>query len=497
MEKNILEKVTPESVGIRSKDIAAVMEVFQRKRYAMHSVIIARHGKICFEEYWKPYHAQSLHRLYSSSKSFVSLAIGFLYDEGRLELDDKVITYFPEYEDRTDEYLKQQTIREMLKMSTASVDANWLALGVKKRVEFYFIREQNRPSGTIYTYDSTGTYILSLIVERITGKNFLEYLREKLFDKIGVSDEIDSVKTPEGYLWADSGIRCTARDFYRVAQFACNLGKWGDEQLLSREYMEAATKKQVFTAREGMVLSNGYGYGYQFWITEQEGFAFRGMGSQFAICLPKKDFVFICTADTEFDPSCAEIIFETVFDKLINHISEKGVEEDVQETDRLKALCSNLEIPCAQGEKTTALQRQLFSGIYDLKPNAMNISWFQLQFGEDEGCFIYEKGNKVRKFMFGIGKNVFQEFPEDAMPNENGAECEPGHTHRCGVSGAWVEDQKFYMRIHIVDKKYLGNLHFIIGFKDDCAGIQMISNAEFFLVDYNGFAGGVRRRNEN
>jgi hypothetical protein len=221
------------------------------------------------------------------------------------------------------------------------------------------------------------------------------------------------------------------------------------------------------------------------------------MGSQFAICLPKKDFVFICTADTEFDQACGEIIFDNVFEKIVNHMSETSIEEDAKEVENLKTLCTDLEIPCAQGEKTTALQKQLFSGRYDLKPNDMNISWIQLEFGEDEGCFIYEKDDQLHKLMFGMGKNVFQEFPEDAMPNDNGAECEPGHTHRCGVSGAWVEDQKFYIRIHIVDQKYLGNLHYIIGFKDDCVGIQMISNAEFFLMDYNGFAGGERRKNEN
>jgi len=95
--------------------------------------------------------------------------VGFLADEGKICLEDTVLKYFPEYRELAPEYLREQTICDMLKMSTASVDGHWMGLGIQERISYYFTRHQNRPSGTLYNYDSTGSYILGVIVEKITG----------------------------------------------------------------------------------------------------------------------------------------------------------------------------------------------------------------------------------------------------------------------------------------------------------------------------------------
>jgi len=489
----MLKIIAPEKAGVASEKILEMLEVFQKKNYAMHSLIMSHRGKVFFEEYWEPYHHESLHRIYSASKSFVSLAVGFLVDEGRICLEDPVLKYFSQYREQAPEYLREQTICDMLKMSTASVDGHWMGLGIQERIPYYFTRPQNRPSGTIYNYDSTGSYILGVIVEKITGKSFIDYLKEKLFRKIGVSEDICCLKTPEGYSWGDSGIRCRAEDFWRVAQFACNMGSWNGEQLLSRNYMEMATSAQVFNGNSGYCNQNNYGYGYQFWKLE-EGFSFNGMGNQYAICIPEKEFVFVCTADNQFNPSSGEIIFDTVFEKIVKNMAEDIVEGNPKTQVELQKYCQKLCLPYVHGMQKTTFQKNVNGVVYVLDENPMKISEIMLSFDDVErGKLIFINQDGCQELTFGMGQNVYGFFPKQDMPNEVGNQVEKGYRHKYAASAAWVEERKLFIKVQIIDK-YLGNLNITIGFKGECMGMQMIANAEYFLQEFHGFASGRRQK---
>lgn len=491
----MFEKITPEQAGIKSENILKMLKVFERKNYSMHSIIMAHNGKVFFEQYWAPYNEKSLNRLYSAGKSYVSLAIGFLYDEGKIDLDEKIITYFPEYAEKTPDYIKEQTVRDMLKMSTSSVDVHWLELGIKNRSEFYFSREQNRPSGTIYSYDSTGTYILGVLIEKLSGKNFIDYLKEKLFKRIGVSEDVCCLKTPDGHLWADSGVRSTSMDFLRVAQFATNMGEWNGEQLLSREYMQMATSKQVFNANPGYGAHKAYGYGYQFWMTQDGGFSFNGMANQYAICIPDKNFVFICTADNQYNPFSAEVIFDNVFEKIADNLNENPLPDNPKAYSELQDACRDLKLAHVIGKEKSDFQGFIDGEVYQLKENEMKIENFKLEFFDNnEGVFEFTDDEGIHRLPFGIGKNVFCKFPMNAMPDEVGGEVKDGYSHECAVSAAWVEEQKFFIKAQIIDK-YLANLCITIGFKGEEAGMQMLANSEFVIQKYHGFAGGKKRSN--
>lgn len=95
----------------------------------------------------------------------------------------------------------------------------------------------------------------------------MEYLWEKLFRKIGVSEEAYCLKCPGGHSWGDSAILCRAMDFFLTARFTLNGGSWNGEQLLNERFVKAATSKQVDNILLGSVPVKSFGYGYQFWIT--------------------------------------------------------------------------------------------------------------------------------------------------------------------------------------------------------------------------------------
>ena len=115
-----MEYCSPEKAGVSSRAVRGYLEELEKNRLATHDVILVRGNEIFFENYWRPFQSDFLHRMYSVSKSFVSIAIGFLEQEGRISLDDKISKYFPkEMEGQTDENMRNQTIRHMLMMSTA------------------------------------------------------------------------------------------------------------------------------------------------------------------------------------------------------------------------------------------------------------------------------------------------------------------------------------------------------------------------------------------
>ena len=259
----MFERITPEQAGISSKNILRFLKVLDSYGFSTHDVIMARGDKIFCESYYKPFNKDFKHRLYSASKSFVGVAVGLAVDDGLLSLDDKFIKFFPEAENENiNDYLRETTVRDLLTMSTSmQKGVDWFSRRPNDRVPIYFMKPADKMPGTVYEYDSSGTYMLGVIVERLTGKPFLKYMQEKFLDDIGFSKDAYCIQSPGGYSFSDSGVVCTARDFLLFARFVMNKGEWNGKQYMSREYLEAATSRQVDN-QNGFYVGGFHGYGY-------------------------------------------------------------------------------------------------------------------------------------------------------------------------------------------------------------------------------------------
>ena len=485
---------TPEKHGINSSDIQAYIKVLEDANLSMHDIIIARHGEIVFETYWKPFHKDFAHRLYSVTKSFVALAVGFAEQDGLLDLDDPIIKYFPdELKNQTDENMRNQTVRHMLMMSTAKQECYWFADKPADRVQYYFDnpRTESRPSGTIYQYDSSGSFVLGALVERLTGKEFVEYLREKLFDKIGVSDNVSCLKCPGGHAWSDSALICPPQDLLKVAMFCMNKGKWNGEQILNEEFVTAATSKQ--TDNNPMAIGNhcNQGYGYLIWRCFDNSFFFNGMGCQFAICVPDKDLIFVCNADNQGNDEAKRIIINNFFDLISRRASDAPLPENEAEHKALTNYADTLELYSVKGEKSSEFKEKINGATFVMDKNPMGISKIKVCFDGDKGtlCYTNEQGDK--ELLFGMCYNEFSKFPQegyaDIVATQKG-----NRLYDCATSAAWVTDYQLRIRVQIIDT-YFGNLGITLGFGEDGKlGVHMVKSAEDFLSEYTGFATGKR-----
>ena len=92
----IFKTITPEQAGISSRYVEKFLKKLDGSGLATHAVLLMRGSDIFCEAYWAPFHKDFLHRMYSVTKSYVSLAIGCLEEEGAINLDDR-ISYFLEY----------------------------------------------------------------------------------------------------------------------------------------------------------------------------------------------------------------------------------------------------------------------------------------------------------------------------------------------------------------------------------------------------------------
>ena len=496
----MFNKITPEQAGISSRNILDFLRTLDQYGFSTHDVIMARGNDIFFECYYKPFDKDFKHRLYSSSKSFVAIAIGLAIDDGLLSLDDKFIKFFPEAQNENlDDYLAQTTIRDMLTMSTSMQrGVDWFGRRPDDRVPIYFMKKSDKIPGTIYEYDSSGSYMLGVIVERLTGKPFLKYMQEKFLDDIGFSKDAYCIQSPGGYSFADSGVVCTARDFLAVARFTMNKGEWNGKQYMSREFLEDATSRLVDN-QNGFYQGgfHGYGYGYQIWKTPRDGFLFTGMGGQYAICDPKTDTIIIMNSDNQFNPYSETVTFHEIYKNIFPAIGEP-LAEDKEAQKELEDYVGGLELMSLKDDSLGfgAFAEKVNGVTYRFDRSQTEIEYMRLDFQGDKGTITYltPRGEKV--LPFGMGYNIFGLFPEKGYPNMIATKCEPGHQYQCAASATWVEEQKLKIKVQIIDN-YFGNATFILSFKDDKVTMWITKNAEAFMYEYNVFATGTADRLDN
>ena len=287
---------TPESQGVSSRAILSWIEACEEtaatngfRHGFLHGFVIVRHGKVVAEGSWRPHDTlNEPHMLYSHSKSFTSTAVGFLVDDGRLDLDERVVDLLPESLPGTlSDNLRQLRVRDLLTMNMGAdrTDAerddtagDW----VKAILANGF---QHAP-GTRFKYDSAATHLLAAIVERRSGKRLMDFLRERLFVPLGMASPW-STTSPTGIACGGWGMNMTTRDIAVFGQFLLQKGVWKGQRLLSEDWISLATSKQT-RSKEIVVgaktIGSGddwaQGYGFQFWRGQHGAFRADGASGQ-------------------------------------------------------------------------------------------------------------------------------------------------------------------------------------------------------------------------
>lgn len=194
-----LPRSTPEEQGIPSAVVAHLLDTLIGAPGAnIHSVMILRHGKVIAEVYPEPWKAEYRHTMYSCSKTFVSVAVGLAVDEHKLRVTDRVVTFFPEYKlELMSPELASMTVRDLLIMASGIAPDEHLRAECSDWTRAFLSKPVKTP-GRIFKYDSLCTYLLSAILQRVTGMKTLDYLKAHLFRYMNIT-EVGWEESPEGY----------------------------------------------------------------------------------------------------------------------------------------------------------------------------------------------------------------------------------------------------------------------------------------------------------
>lgn len=483
-----LQYATPESVGVPSRSISKFLTLLEERGICAHSFAMAKNGRVIYEGYYPPFNDSFRHRMYSTSKTFVSMAIGLLCDAGKIKLSDPIVKYFPEYvPENPHRWLTEMTIRDMLMMATCHNGTTY-SLEADNWIKTFFTSKPNHPAGSVFYYDTSATTTLNGLVEKISGENIIDFLRPRLFDPLGMSEGITSIERPEGGAWGGSGFLMTTTDLLRFAMFLTNKGCWNGRQLISREYMEAATSKQIDNQVSNTEPEQMFGYGYQIWRLRNNSYATLGMGTQIAVCMPDRQMCYVVTADTQHVSGGTSDVIATFWDTIYAATSDAQIAEDKPAQEALAEQTKNLKMLPVKGSTESPMSDTFNGKTYRLEPNQMGMTKVRFTFDGDKGCMYYTNRVGDIKIDFGIGHYEIGTFGHtDYFGHRIGVPS--GKGYRCAANAVWTDDRSLTMFCYLIDD-YFGTLKIDVHFGDGEICLLSTKTAEWFLNDYYGFAAG-------
>lgn len=290
IEEYSFRLMTPERVGVSSGRILAILEAFEsEKRANLHNLMIIKDGELICRASVPGYDSRIWHLSHSMSKTVTGMAVGMLVDDGLLSTSDRLVDLFPELYYREKRFA-DITVNHLLTMTSGVKFSEVGSVTETKWAKAFFESPTAFAAGAEFNYNSMNSYILALIVSRITGKSLSVFLEERLFSPLGITNYFWE-KGPEGVEKGGWGLYLSAESWAKIGLMMLGGGVYDGKRILSSEWVKAATSTQVKTPD----VIGKYDYGYQIWVSEEhEGaFLFNGMLGQDVWVYPKNNLVVV------------------------------------------------------------------------------------------------------------------------------------------------------------------------------------------------------------
>lgn len=303
----------------------------------VHGMLIARHGKLVFEEYFHGFHRDLPHDTRSASKSAASVLVGAAIAAGEpISLSTPV--YETIYGDAMPEGLdpraRRITVEHLLTMSSGldCDDSDYDSPGNEERVQS---QRENldwydytlglgmvRDPGAAAVYCSVNPNLLGKVLETATGESLASLFHRLIAEPLEVSRyHLNLQPTGEPYL--GGGFQWLPRDFMKLGQVILDGGTWKDRRILDEPFARRSTAPQVEIQKRG--------YGYLWWVVEYpfgdgtvEAFYAGGNGGQLVMGIPELDLLVAFFAGNYSDSYSSRIQQELVPEYILKAIASEG-----------------------------------------------------------------------------------------------------------------------------------------------------------------------------
>jgi CubicO group peptidase (beta-lactamase class C family) len=452
-----LPRSTPEAEGVSSPDILKFIGATEKSKNELHSFMILRHGKVIAEGWWDPYKPSLRHTLYSASKTFTSTAIGFAVSENKIKLSDKIISFFPkDLPDTISSNLAALTIKDVLMMSDGMDPEPRQVIKSKNWPKTFLAAPIAYKPGTVFLYNSMGTFMLSAIIQKVTGQKVVDYLRPRLFEPLGISG-MDWEENITGINTGAWGLRVKTEDLVKLGQLYLQKGLWNGNQVIPSSWIEEATTAKIIQhpdLPQAKKDSSDWeqGYGYQIWRSRHHSYRADGAFGQYILVLPGLDAVIAITEETQN----MQDELNLVWNYLLPAFRKDKLPEDPKSQTALKAKLSTLALLPEMGSLTSLKTNKNLIKYFVLEPNENHISSISIQIRDSISHFILNTGTDTYDLFFGAGfwKTGQTNKPgpysvSDAL--ENWAILSP---YKVAGNFFWQDDQTLVMQMRYIESPH-------------------------------------------
>lgn len=306
---------TLENHNINDSEINSVHNIIDE--YPINAEVIVKDGVIVDEYYKEGYDQNSVFTLQSTSKSITSALIGIAIDKGYIEgVNVPISTYFPQILESGSEYKSQITIWNLLTHTTgldASDTANWDEwLASDNWVNYVLERPATSRPGTVFSYFTGNTHLLSAILQQATGMTALEFGRQYLFGPLDI-ESAECSTDPQGISDGGNGFALNIYNMAKIGELYLNNGVWNGEQIISSQWIQDSTRLQFDRS------SGSADYGYQWWVrtfgdNNYPAYFAQGHFGQYIFVVPDIDLVVAITSHYEGSSS----IYWRIMNNIVN-----------------------------------------------------------------------------------------------------------------------------------------------------------------------------------
>lgn len=392
----------PEEVGVDSTALVEMFDFIRQREIAVHSVQLARKGRLVLDAYFHPYHDRMRHDVASVTKSITSTLVGLAIDKGHLrDVQQPILSLFPEHRaPGRDPRTSQLTLEHLLTMRAGwdcGVELNNPRINVDTRldemrrtsdwaryaIDLPFVAEPGRR----FRYCNANCHLLSALLTKQTGSNALALARRELFEPLGIRD-VAWPADPQGnnYGWGD--LQLHPRDMAKIGQLFLQRGCWGERQIISENWIGDATR--------GHVTQTGGDdqYGYFWWVPGPEYpgvFEAIGRGGQRITVWPAKDLVLVYTGGGFNNNDLTKFILKAIQ-------SDVALPANPKATARLRELVAAAQrAPVPQPTpKLPALAARVSGRNYRLTSNSLDFTALTLRFSESNATLrVTRLGNEL------------------------------------------------------------------------------------------------------
>ena len=443
-----LPRSAPEAQGISSGAILAFLEAVGQSRHEFHSFMLARHGQVVAEGWWSPYQAGLTHMLYSLSKSFTSTAVGFAVAEGKLKVEDRVMSFFPEdLPGQVSENLAAVRVKDLLTMSVGHAqDSIGPLTGEDNWVKKFLSLPVKNPPGSAFLYNSGATYMLSAIVQKVTGQKIIDYLTPRLFEPLGIRG-VTWETCPRGINTGGWGFNIQTEGLAKFGLLYLQRGLWQGRQLLPAAWIEEATTAKIMqpAASEADRAKSDWlqGYGYQFWRCRHGVFRGDGAFGQYTLVMPDQDAVIAITSETANMQGELDLVWE----HLLPAMKEQPLAADKKQHGQLKEKLASLALLPPKGQAASPSMGRVSRKTYQMEANSLGAQNVSFDFQKKACRFILQDDQHAYPVTCGLEKwsHGLTDMPGEPPKLTSGGAVKNQAPYKVAASGTWKDERTFEM----------------------------------------------------